>query len=95
MTQNIIVDTSALIAFFVKSETHHQRAKKSETRFLFIRRNPVDWGVEKPDLLYVGAIAAIGSPHKSGFFLTFLLQISKLLIKPNRRINIIPLIHLF
>ncbi len=31
MTQNIIVDTSALIAFFVKSETHHQRAKKSET----------------------------------------------------------------
>lgn len=28
MTQNIIVDTSALIAFFVKSETHHQRAKE-------------------------------------------------------------------
>ncbi len=26
--QEIIVDTSALIAFFVKSETHHQAAKK-------------------------------------------------------------------
>nr|WP_287669305.1 MULTISPECIES: hypothetical protein [unclassified Microcystis] len=28
MDKEIIVDTSALIAFFVKSETHHESAQK-------------------------------------------------------------------
>jgi len=27
-SQEVIVDTSALIAFFVKSETHHQAARQ-------------------------------------------------------------------
>lgn len=34
MNQEIIVDTSALIAFFVRSETHHQAAQQ------YCRKNP-------------------------------------------------------
>ena len=34
MTQEVIVDTSALIAFFVRSETHHQAAQQ------YCQKNP-------------------------------------------------------